>query len=107
MRTPYKGRTSTLALSSSSSTFLGDKPGDKSVDGEEAGLLLVGNVEMPMRQCCGYSSGIMLGIMLWGRCCVWWRSYTFRGIIHLRCAGRKCVGVRDAEASCSGWKSNL
>ena len=27
--------------SSSSSTFLGDKPGDKSVDGEEAGLLLV------------------------------------------------------------------
>ena len=26
--------------SSSSSTFLGDKPGDKSVDGEEAALLL-------------------------------------------------------------------
>ena len=55
----------------------------------------------------GYLSGITLGIRLWERCCVWWRSYTFRGIIHLRCAGRKCVGVRDAEASCRGWKSNL
>ena len=42
-----------------------------------------------------------------GKGCVWWRSYTFRGIIHLRCTGRKCVGVRDAEASCRGWKSNL
>jgi len=41
LRTPYKGRTSTLALSSSSSTFLEDKPGDKSVDGEDAALLLV------------------------------------------------------------------
>ena len=42
-----------------------------------------------------------------GKVCMWWRSYTFRGIIHLRCAGRKCVGVRDAEASCRGRKSNL
>ena len=42
-----------------------------------------------------------------GKVLVWWRSYTFRGIIHQRSAGRKCVGVRDAEASCRGWESNL
>ena len=33
-------------------------------------------------------SGITLGIRLWEKWCVRWRSYTFRGIIHLRCAGR-------------------
>ena len=39
-----------------------------------------------------------------GKVCMGWRSYTFRGIIHLRCVGRKCVGVGDAEASCIGME---
>ena len=39
-----------------------------------------------------------------GKVCMGWRAYTFRWIIHLRCAGRKCAGVRDAEASCRGME---
>ena len=39
-----------------------------------------------------------------GKVCMGWRAYTFRWIIHLRCAGQKCVGVRDAEASCRGME---
>ena len=39
-----------------------------------------------------------------GKVCMGWRAYTFRWIIHLSCARRKCVGVRDAEASCIGME---
>ena len=39
-----------------------------------------------------------------GKVCMGWRAYTFRWIIHLRCVGRKCVGVGDAEASCRGME---